>query len=60
MLAAVVEAVAELLADAPDEVVACGLDHQGESVLAWDAETGAPLRRSSSGRTSARRRSSTA
>ena len=22
---------------------ACGLDHQGESVLAWDAETGAPL-----------------
>jgi glycerol kinase len=43
VLAAVVEAVAELLADAPDEVVACGLDHQGESVLAWDAETGAPL-----------------
>ena len=27
----------------PGEVVACGLDHQGESVLAWDAETGAPL-----------------
>ena len=26
--------------DAPGEVVACGLDHQGESVLAWDAETG--------------------
>ena len=25
------------------EVVACGLDHQGESVLAWDAETGKPL-----------------
>jgi glycerol kinase len=43
VLAAVVEAVAELLADAPGEVVACGLDHQGESVLAWDAETGAPL-----------------
>ena len=43
VLAAVVEAVAELLADAPDEVVACGLDHQGESVLAWDAETGKPL-----------------
>ena len=39
VLAAVVEAVAELLADAPAEVVACGLDHQGESVLAWDAET---------------------
>jgi glycerol kinase len=43
VLAAVVEAVAELLADAPGEVVACGLDHQGESVLAWDAETGKPL-----------------
>jgi glycerol kinase len=43
VLAAVVEAVAELLTDAPDEVVACGLDHQGESVLAWDAETGTPL-----------------
>ena len=27
----------------PSEVVACGLDHQGESVLAWDAETGTPL-----------------
>src|SRR5215208_2381914 len=39
---AVVEAVAELLADAP-EVAACGLDHQGESVLAWDAETGRAL-----------------
>jgi glycerol kinase len=23
--------------------VACGLDHQGESVLAWDAESGSPL-----------------
>jgi glycerol kinase len=43
VLAAVVEAVAELLEDAPGEVVACGLDHQGESVLAWDAESGAPL-----------------
>jgi glycerol kinase len=43
VLAAVVEAVGELLHDAPGEVVACGLDHQGESVLAWDAETGAPL-----------------
>ena len=43
VLAAVVEAVAELLQDAPGEVVACGLDHQGESVLAWDAETGTPL-----------------
>src|SRR3954469_23129998 len=43
VLAAVVDAVAELLADPPGEVVACGLDHQGESVLAWDTETGAPL-----------------
>jgi glycerol kinase len=43
VLTAVVEAIAELLADAPGEVVACGLDHQGESVLAWDAETGRPL-----------------
>ena len=39
---AVVSAVAELLADGP-EVAACGLDHQGESVLAWDAESGRPL-----------------
>jgi glycerol kinase len=39
VLRAVVEAVAELLADAPGEVVACGLDHQGESVLAWDADS---------------------
>ena len=43
VLAAVVEAVAELLDDPPGDIVACGLDHQGESVLAWDAETGAPL-----------------
>jgi glycerol kinase len=43
VLAAVVDAVAELLADPPGEVVACGLDHQGESVLAWDGQTGAPL-----------------
>jgi glycerol kinase len=43
VVSAVVEAVAELLADAPGEVVACGLDHQGESVLAWDAESGRPL-----------------
>jgi glycerol kinase len=43
VLAAVVEAVAELLSDAPGEVIACGLDHQGESVLAWDAESGEPL-----------------
>src|SRR5215212_9237093 len=43
VLTAVVDAVAELLTDAPGEVVACGLDHQGESVLAWDAESGRPL-----------------
>ncbi|MFL5891742.1 MAG: FGGY family carbohydrate kinase [Solirubrobacterales bacterium] len=39
---AVVSAVAELLADEPD-VDACGLDHQGESILAWDAESGRAL-----------------
>jgi glycerol kinase len=43
VVTAVVEAIAELLAEAPGDVVACGLDHQGESVLAWDAETGRPL-----------------
>jgi len=43
ILGAVVDVVAELLADAPGEVVACGLDHEGESVLAWDAQTGDPL-----------------
>src|SRR5215217_6523461 len=43
VVTAVVDAVAELMADAPGEVVACGLDHQGESVLAWDAESGRPL-----------------
>jgi glycerol kinase len=43
VLEAVTGAVAELLEDAPGEVVACGLDHQGESVLAWDAESGKPL-----------------
>jgi glycerol kinase len=43
VLRAVVDAVAELLDDPPGEVVAVGLDHQGESVLAWDAETGRPL-----------------
>jgi glycerol kinase len=42
VLATVVDAVAELVADRP-EVVACGLDHQGESVLAWDAESGRAL-----------------
>src|SRR5436190_14976802 len=39
---AVVGAVAELLDDGAG-VDACGLDHQGESVLAWDAESGSAL-----------------
>ena len=43
VIAAVTESVAELLSNADGEVVACGLDHQGESVLAWDVETGTPL-----------------
>ena len=43
VLVAVVDAVAELLREADGEIVACGLDHQGESVLAWDAESGDPL-----------------
>jgi glycerol kinase len=43
ILSAVVEAVAELLDGTDEEVSACGLDHQGESVLAWNAESGEPL-----------------
>jgi glycerol kinase len=43
VLATVADAVAELLADDPGEIAACGLDHQGESVLAWDADSGRPL-----------------
>jgi glycerol kinase len=44
VLEAVVDAVAELLDGVPDaEIVACGLDHQGESVLAWEPGTGRPL-----------------
>ena len=43
VLAAVVGAVAEVLAEADGEVAACGLDHQGESVLAWDVESGRAL-----------------
>jgi glycerol kinase len=39
VLTAVVDAIAELLPEADGEVV-CGLDHQGESVLAWDGERG--------------------
>lgn len=42
VLDAVVDAVAEVLDATGGEVVACGLDHQGESVLAWDADTGRP------------------
>jgi glycerol kinase len=40
---AVVGAVGELLESATEPVTACGLDHQGESVLAWDADDGRPL-----------------
>ena len=43
VLSAAVDSVAEVLAKAPGEVVACGLDHQGESVIAWDAQSGEPL-----------------
>lgn len=43
VLEAVVDAVAEVLDATDGEVVACGLDHQGESVVAWDAGTGEPL-----------------
>jgi glycerol kinase len=43
IVTAVVEAVAELLDGADDEVVACGLDHQGESILAWDSSSGEPI-----------------
>src|SRR3954454_8417621 len=43
VLEAVVDAVAAVLDEAEGTVVACGIDHQGESVLAWDADTGRPL-----------------
>jgi glycerol kinase len=43
VIAAVVDAVASVLRDSPGEIDACGLDHQGESVLAWNRETGRPL-----------------
>lgn len=42
VLEAVIDAVAEVLGATDGEVVACGLDHQGESVLAWHATTGEP------------------
>lgn len=44
ILEAVVDAVAEVLERADGrEVTAAGLDHQGESVLAWDAHSGRAL-----------------
>jgi glycerol kinase len=44
ILEAVVDAVAEVLEHTGGrEVVAAGLDHQGESVLAWDAHSGRAL-----------------
>ena len=43
ILEAVVGAAADAMSAAPGEVAACGLDHQGESVLAWNAETGEPI-----------------
>ncbi len=44
ILAAVVDAVAEVLCANRDRVVlAAGLDHQGESVLGWDAGSGRAL-----------------
>ncbi len=47
VLTAVVGAVEEVLQLArekgAEEIAAAGLDHQGESVLAWDAETGETL-----------------
>jgi glycerol kinase len=44
ILEAVVDAVAELLEHADGRtVMAAGLDHQGESVLAWDGDSGQAL-----------------
>jgi glycerol kinase len=43
VLDAVIGAVGELLGGVGEPVTACGLDHQGESVLAWDADSGRPL-----------------
>jgi glycerol kinase len=44
IVGAVVDALAEVLEHAARrEVVATGLDHQGESVLAWDADGARPL-----------------
>ncbi len=44
VLAAVVDSVADVLAQVPEaDIIACGLDHQGESVLGWDRQTGQAL-----------------
>lgn len=44
ILRSVVDTVAEVLGSVPDrEVVAVGIDNQGETVVAWDAETGMAL-----------------
>jgi glycerol kinase len=44
VLTAVVDAVGSVLREHPGvPIAACGLDHQGESVLAWDADSGRPL-----------------
>jgi glycerol kinase len=44
ILAAVIDAVAEVLAETDGRpLLAAGLDHQGESVLAWDADSGRAL-----------------
>jgi glycerol kinase len=44
VLEAVIDAVTAVLDELPEaEVIGCGLDHQGESVVAWDRETGRPL-----------------
>ena len=42
-LTAVVQAVGDVLERSPGAVDACGLDHQGESVLAWNADSGIPI-----------------
>lgn len=44
VLEAVIDAVAAVLDEVPEaEVIGCGLDHQGESVVAWERGTGRPL-----------------
>lgn len=44
ILAAVIDTVAELLeASGGRAVLAAGIDHQGESVMAWDADSGRPI-----------------